>query len=76
MRSARRLRRGNPSPSSPTEFDARRRERVQFVVDFSRDATDTMLPGADPVAGTMRKLEPLFQDRLRRLYRDTPRAGA
>ncbi|MFZ0604446.1 MAG: NAD(P)/FAD-dependent oxidoreductase [Roseiarcus sp.] len=56
--------------------DARRRERVQFVVDFSRDATDTMLPGADPVAGTMRKLEPLFQDRLRRLYRDTPRAGA
>ena len=53
-----------------------RRGRVQFVVDFSRNATDTMLPGADPVAGTMRKLEPPFQDRLRRLYRDTPRAGA
>ena len=28
--------------------EARRGARVQFVVDFSRDASDTMLAGADP----------------------------
>jgi 2-polyprenyl-6-methoxyphenol hydroxylase-like FAD-dependent oxidoreductase len=67
---------GESLASVADRVDARRRERVQFVVDFSRDATDTMLPGADPIAGTMRKLEPLFQDRLKRLYRDTPRASA
>ncbi len=60
----------------PDRVDRRRRERVQFVVDFSRDATDTMLAGADPVAGTLRKLEPSFQDKLRRLYRDVPLATA
>ena len=56
--------------------DARRRERVEFVVEFSRDATDTMLTGTDPVAGTLRKLEAPFQDKLKRLYRDVPLATA
>jgi hypothetical protein len=45
---------------------------VKFVVDFSREATDTMLAGADPVAGALKKLEPAFQNRLARLYRDAP----
>jgi 2-polyprenyl-6-methoxyphenol hydroxylase-like FAD-dependent oxidoreductase len=56
----------------PERVEARRRERVQFVVDFSRDATDTMLAGADPVSGSLKKTEPAFQDKLRRLYRDVP----
>ena len=60
----------------PARVDARRRERAQFVVDFSRDATDTMLAGADPIAGTLQKLEAPFQNRLRRLYRDAPMATA
>jgi 2-polyprenyl-6-methoxyphenol hydroxylase-like FAD-dependent oxidoreductase len=60
----------------PARVDARRRERAQFVVDFSRDATDTMLAGADPIAGTLEKLEAPFQNRLRRLYRDAPKATA
>ena len=60
----------------PARVDARRRERAQFVVDFSRDATDTMLAGADPIAGTLEKLEPPFQNRLVRLYRDAPMASA
>ena len=46
------------------------------MVDFSRDATDTMLAGADPIAGTLEKLEPPFQNRLVRLYRDAPMASA
>jgi 2-polyprenyl-6-methoxyphenol hydroxylase-like FAD-dependent oxidoreductase len=60
----------------PRRVEERRRERVQFVVDFSRDATDTMLAGADPVAGTLRKLEPPFVRNLTRLYRDVPMAEA
>jgi salicylate hydroxylase len=50
----------------------RRAERIRFAMDFSLDATDTMLAGADPVAGTLRKLERPFQEKLRRLYCDAP----
>ncbi len=65
--------RGRPLSAVPGIVEARRRERVRFVMDFSRDASDTMLAGQDPVAGTLAKREPDFQDRLRRLYRDVPR---
>jgi salicylate hydroxylase len=47
-----------------------RTERIRFVMAFSRDATDTMLAGADPVAGTRMKNEPPFRARLQRLYRE------
>jgi salicylate hydroxylase len=49
-----------------------RRERVRFAMAFSREATDTMLEGADPVAGTLHKAQPDFMAKLRRLYRDVP----
>jgi salicylate hydroxylase len=45
------------------------------VVDFSREATDTMLAGADPRAGTILKTERPFQEKLIRLYRDVPLVG-
>ena len=70
------LRSGEGLDAIPTRVDARRRERVQFVVDFSRDASDTLLAGVDPIAGTLEKLEAPFQNRLRRLYRDAPMATA
>ena len=70
------LRSGEGLDAIPARVDARRRERVQFVVDFSRDASDTLLAGADPIAGTLQKLEAPFQNRLRRLYRDAPMATA
>lgn len=57
----------------PERFAARRQKRIDFVTGFSRDATDTMLAGADPVAGTARKLEPAFLEKLQQLYRDAPR---
>lgn len=61
---------GEPLAELPDQIDRLRRERVQFAMDFSRAASDTMLAGADPVSGTLAKLAPDFQDRLKRLYRD------
>jgi salicylate hydroxylase len=52
------------------EIDALRMERVRFVMEFSLEATDTMLEGADPVAGTRHKNEAPFRNRLKALYRD------
>jgi salicylate hydroxylase len=51
-------------------FEALRAARMRFVMEFSLDATDTMLDGADPVKGTKHKNEEPFQSRLRSLYRD------
>jgi 2-polyprenyl-6-methoxyphenol hydroxylase-like FAD-dependent oxidoreductase len=58
--------------SVPSRVEDRRLERIQFVVDFSRDATDTMLEGADSVAGSLEKAKPPFLEKLARLYRDVP----
>ncbi|WP_082702584.1 FAD-dependent monooxygenase [Pseudacidovorax intermedius] len=49
---------------------AARTERLRFVMDLSVRATDTMLEGADPVAGTRWKTEPPFQAELAALFRD------
>ena len=43
---------------------------MRFVMEFSLEATDTMLEGSDPVAGTLHKTEAGFMDRLKILYRD------
>ncbi|MFC7400567.1 FAD-dependent oxidoreductase [Chelatococcus sp. GCM10030263] len=61
-----------PLATVAERVEQRRAERVRFVVDFSRAATDTMLEGADPVAGTLKKTEAAFQAKLARLYRDVP----
>jgi salicylate hydroxylase len=53
-----------------SEFDVLRSERMRFVMEFSLDATDTMLEGADPVKGTRHKNEPPFRNRLKSLYWD------
>jgi salicylate hydroxylase len=57
-------------------FAALREERIRFVIDFSFEASDTLFPGSDPVAGTRKKREPAFQDKLKRLYRDVSDADA
>ncbi|MBB5753071.1 FAD-dependent oxidoreductase [Prosthecomicrobium pneumaticum] len=63
---------GRPLAEVPARVAARRAARVRFVVDFSREATDTMLAGADPRAGTLKKRERPFMEKLERLYRDVP----
>ena len=54
------------------EIEKLRHERMRFVMDFSMEATDTMLEGSDPVAGTLHKKGSEFMAKLRRLYRDVP----
>lgn len=49
---------------------AARAARMRFVMEFSLDATDTMLEGADPVAGTLHKTEAPFLASLKALYHD------
>jgi salicylate hydroxylase len=53
-----------------SEIEAARQDRMRFVMEFSLEATDTMLAGADPVAGTQHKNEAPFQNKLKALYRD------
>lgn len=59
-----------------TEIEALRSERMRFTMEFSLEATDTMLEGADPVAGSLHKKQPDFMAKLRRLYRDVPGLSA
>jgi 2-polyprenyl-6-methoxyphenol hydroxylase-like FAD-dependent oxidoreductase len=63
---------GDPLAMVTARVAERRAERARFVMQLSRDATDTMLAGADPVAGTRWKTEPAFKAHLRRLYGDPP----
>jgi salicylate hydroxylase len=53
-----------------SDIEALREKRMRFVMEFSLEATDTMLEGADPVKGTAHKNEASFQNRLKALYRD------
>ena len=59
-------------PAILRQFEILRTERVRFVMDFSREASDTLEAGSDPVAGAHKKLEAPFQRKLERLYRDVP----
>jgi 2-polyprenyl-6-methoxyphenol hydroxylase-like FAD-dependent oxidoreductase len=58
------LRRGG----TVAEIAALRDPRVEFVRAFSLDASDTLMPGADVVAGTRAKMQPEFLVKLRRTY--------
>ncbi|MDB5757666.1 MAG: FAD-dependent oxidoreductase [Burkholderia sp.] len=57
-------------------FDAARSERIRFVMDFSLEASDTLFAGSDPVAGSLKKVQPAFRAKLSRLYRDVGHADA
>lgn len=61
---------GAQVPGVLGEFMRLREKRVRFVMDFSREASDTLEAGADPVAGAKKKLEAPFRKNLQRLYRD------
>ncbi|WP_372620025.1 FAD-dependent oxidoreductase [Falsiroseomonas sp.] len=58
------LRRGGGARDVAAARDA----RVTFVRDFSLEASDTLVPGCDVVAGTRAKMRPEFLDKLRRTY--------
>jgi hypothetical protein len=48
---------------------------MRFVMQLSLQATDTLPDGADPVAGTLQKMQPGFLAKLRSLYCDVAAAG-
>jgi len=62
---------GAASPQAACDaYVARRGARVDFAKTFTREATDTLLPGYDPVAGSLAKAEEPFLSKLRTLYLD------
>jgi salicylate hydroxylase len=72
------LEKGLRQPQAPVEtliarFAALRDDRIKFAMRFSLEASDTLVAGADPVAGTRAKLEPSFLTKLQKLYRDITR---
>jgi 2-polyprenyl-6-methoxyphenol hydroxylase-like FAD-dependent oxidoreductase len=64
------VRDATPLDEIPDAIAALRTARVRDCMEFSRQASDTMLAGADPVEGTRWKTQPEFLARLSRLYRD------
>jgi salicylate hydroxylase len=44
-------------------------------MDLSREASDTMLAGGEPIVGTRWKTEPDFRAKLAQLYRDVRLPG-
>lgn len=61
--------------TTPAAIAAIRDPRVAFVRDFSERASDTLHPGADPVAGTRAKTAPAFLADLGRLWTDVTPPG-
>jgi salicylate hydroxylase len=65
------LRSGIRDPAELSKaYEARRSARVAFAKRFTQEATDTLLPGVDPVAGALAKAQPPFLSKLRQLYCD------
>jgi salicylate hydroxylase len=62
------------NPASPqslcNDYEALRKDRVDFAKAFTRMATDTLLPGTDPVGGSLAKAQEPFLGNLRKLYLD------
>jgi salicylate hydroxylase len=54
------------------EYAALRAPRVDFVKRFSWDASDTLRPGADSIAGNRAKGGEAYRRKLTRLYMETP----
>ena len=61
-------------PATPesicANYQARRQDRIEFMRSFTREATDTLLPGNDSIAGSLAKSREPFLTKLRKLYSD------
>jgi salicylate hydroxylase len=51
-------------------YEAKRCERIEFARRLTREATDTLMPGTDVVAGSLAKAREPFLSELRKLYSD------
>lgn len=59
-------------PALTAAIEAVRRPRIDFTMALSREGSDTLFPGCDPVRDTKKKVEPPFLAKLTQLYRDAP----
>ncbi|NES96096.1 MAG: FAD-dependent monooxygenase [Desertifilum sp. SIO1I2] len=59
-------------PALVARVEQMRRDRITFVRQFSREASDSLLAGSHPAAELQAKTQPAFLAKLRRLYQDTP----
>jgi salicylate hydroxylase len=59
-------------PALVAEYAALRAPRVEFVKRFSWDASDTLRPGSDSIAGNRAKNGEGYRRKLAQLYTDTP----
>lgn len=59
-------------PAFTAAFEETRAGRVDFVRRFSWEASDTLLRGADPVAGNEAKAGAAYRAKLHRLYTEVP----
>jgi len=51
-------------------YEAKRRDRIAFAKRLTREATDTLMPGTDVIAGSLAKAREPFLTELRKLYAD------
>jgi salicylate hydroxylase len=59
-------------PALVAEYAALRAPRVEFVKRFSWDASDTLRPGTDSIAGNRARNGEAYRRKLSQLYLDTP----
>lgn len=63
---------GEPASSRAlcNSYEAKRRDRIEFARRLTRQATDTLMPGTDVIAGSLAKAREPFLSELRKLYSD------
>jgi 2-polyprenyl-6-methoxyphenol hydroxylase-like FAD-dependent oxidoreductase len=59
-------------PSLIAKVEAKRRSRIKFVQQFSREASDSLLSESNPMAELKAKIQAPFLKKLMKLYRHTP----
>ncbi|MCU0540628.1 MAG: FAD-dependent monooxygenase [Oscillatoriaceae cyanobacterium Prado104] len=60
-------------PNFLKAIEAKRRSRIEFVQQFSREASDSLLAGSNPIPELKAKTQAPFLEKLAKMYRDTPK---
>ncbi|MBD3884565.1 FAD-dependent monooxygenase [Phormidium tenue FACHB-886] len=59
-------------PQLTAQIAHERQARIEFVKQFSREASDSLLAGSEPIAELKAKTQPAFLRQLTQLYQDVP----
>jgi salicylate hydroxylase len=63
-------------PSLIAKVEAERKHRIKFVQQFSREASDSLLSGSNPIEELKAKTQAPFLKKLMNLYCNTPKIGS